>query len=209
MSLVAQPLTGNGFEVSEDGTGRGTPLVVAGTLQASGAGTARVAGMGSELDFLIARCDTAGEGSRQDGESCTFVVRERAGCEGGGKGPMVGEDRSFGLTAKNDQFIAEGITGRGRGLDDGCANNVQAVPGGVRRLTPTECERLQGFSWPENGRWKDGWTCLCGLNYGRSVATEGESCKCPDGPRYGVLGNAAPPPMLEWIFRQIAAAEGA
>lgn len=50
----------------------------------------------------------------------------------------------------------------------------------VRRLTPTECERLQGFP--------DGWT-------------EGES----DSARYRMLGNAVAVPVAEWIGRQLMA----
>lgn len=49
---------------------------------------------------------------------------------------------------------------------------------GVRRLTPTECERLQGFP--------DGWT-------------EGQS----DTQRYKQLGNAVAVPVAEWIGRRI------
>lgn len=51
---------------------------------------------------------------------------------------------------------------------------------GVRRLTPTECERLQGFP--------DGWT-----------ATGWDGKAIPDTQRYKMLGNAVPPPMAEWI----------
>ena len=50
----------------------------------------------------------------------------------------------------------------------------------VRRLTPTECERLQGFP--------DGWT-------------EGQS----DSVRYKQLGNAVAVPVVEWIGKRIAA----
>lgn len=55
---------------------------------------------------------------------------------------------------------------------------------GVRRLTPLECERLQGFP--------DGWTCLCGAD-GDMFA-----CKCPDGPRYRALGNAVTVNVPAW-----------
>ncbi len=55
-------------------------------------------------------------------------------------------------------------------------NNVPFV--GVRRLTPTECERLQGFP--------DGWT-------------DGQS----DTQRYKQLGNAVSIPPVEWIGRRI------
>jgi DNA (cytosine-5)-methyltransferase 1 len=58
----------------------------------------------------------------------------------------------------------------------------------TRRLTPKECERLQGFP--------DGWTCLCGSE---NTAT----CKCPDSPRYRALGNAVAVPVAGWIAERI------
>lgn len=64
------------------------------------------------------------------------------------------------------------------------------VGGGVRRLTPLECERLQGFP--------DGWTCLCGEGYRGS-----QFCKCSDSPRYRALGNAVTVSVAEWIGRRI------
>lgn len=60
------------------------------------------------------------------------------------------------------------------------ANQVPAV--GVRRLTPTECERLQGFP--------DGWT-------------GGQ----PDSTRYRQLGNAVTVNVAQWIGERIAKAE--
>lgn len=62
----------------------------------------------------------------------------------------------------------------------------------VRRLTPTECERLQGFP--------DGWTCLCGVK-----PYSGMTCTCPDGPRYSTLGNAVTTKVVEWIGRRLFA----
>ena len=61
----------------------------------------------------------------------------------------------------------------------------------VRRLTPTECERLQGFP--------DGWTKV---PYRGKPAEE-----CPDGPRYKALGNSMAVPVMRWIGRRIALAE--
>jgi DNA (cytosine-5)-methyltransferase 1 len=51
----------------------------------------------------------------------------------------------------------------------------------VRRLTPTECERLQGFP--------DGYTNI--------------KDKCPDGPRYKALGNSWAVPVVRWIGERI------
>ena len=61
----------------------------------------------------------------------------------------------------------------------------------VRRLTPTECERLQGF--PDNYtqiKW-------------RSKAAE----DCPDGPRYKAMGNSMAVPVMRWIGERIQMVE--
>lgn len=58
----------------------------------------------------------------------------------------------------------------------------------VRRLTPTECERLQGFP--------DGYTAI--TYRGRPAA---------DAPRYKALGNSMAVPVMAWIGRRIAAVE--
>ena len=52
----------------------------------------------------------------------------------------------------------------------------------MRRLTPTECERLQGFP--------DQWTVL---------GESDEPNPKPDGPRYAQMGNAVSVPVAEWI----------
>ena len=61
----------------------------------------------------------------------------------------------------------------------------------VRRLTPTECERLQGFP--------DGWTKI---PYKGKPAEE-----CPDGPRYKAIGNSMAVPVMRWIGERIEKAE--
>ena len=61
----------------------------------------------------------------------------------------------------------------------------------VRRLTPRECERLQGFP--------DDWTLIPkltkkGKDTGRMVA---------DGPRYKAIGNSKAVPVVRWIGKRI------
>ena len=58
----------------------------------------------------------------------------------------------------------------------------------VRRLTPTECERLQGFP--------DGYTQI--------PWRKKEAENCPDGPRYKALGNSMAVPVMRWIGERIA-----
>lgn len=59
----------------------------------------------------------------------------------------------------------------------------------VRRLTPVECERLQGF--PDN--------------YTRIPWAGKRSIDCPDGHRYKALGNSWAVPVVQWIGARINA----
>lgn len=61
----------------------------------------------------------------------------------------------------------------------------------VRRLTPIECERLQGF--PDN------WTAI---PWKKKPAQD-----CPDGPRYKALGNSMAVNCMEWLGERIQAVE--
>ncbi len=85
-----------------------------------------------------------------------MVMQDREGKPGGGKGPLV-SDTSFSLRTSNFQTLFTST---------------------VRRLTPTECERLQGFP--------DGWT-------------EGQA----DSHRYKQLGNAVAVPVVEWLISRL------
>lgn len=195
-------------------------------------------------------------------EANAYTVRMREGCAGGGKGPLISEDKSLTLGCSNDQTLVAGFrrvnfgqyasddvagtikardckdatdlvafavrtanTGaNGHGIAEDKAhtldqaqgqavaqlyenhgqdsrlnwplevaptvaqkfgtggNNTPLVEQGytVRRLTPTECERLQGFP--------DGWTDI-----------EGAS----DTGRYKALGNSVAVPCVTWIIGRI------
>lgn len=65
-----------------------------------------------------------------------------------------------------------------------CATGEKTHALRVRRLTPTECERLQGFP--------DGYTLI--NHRGKPAA---------DGPRYKALGNSMAVPVMRWIGQQI------
>ena len=84
-----------------------------------------------------------------------------------------------------------GITLEGVGPLQRCQTPAVANGGGmaVRRLTPKECERLQGF--PDNHT----------LIPWRGKPAE----QCPDGPRYKALGNSMAVPCMAWIGSRIAA----
>lgn len=62
----------------------------------------------------------------------------------------------------------------------------------VRRLTPLECERLQGYpdNWTDIGEWVD---------------SKGKTRKPADAPRYKALGNSIALPQWQWIIDRMAA----
>ena len=64
--------------------------------------------------------------------------------------------------------------------------------GKVRRLTPLECERLQGFP--------DGWTDI-----GEWVDSKGKKRKTTDSARYKALGNSIALPPWKWVLKRLSA----
>lgn len=138
------------------------------------------------------------------------TLQVRCGKEGGGKGALVQDDLSATLSTSNAQTLFKPIAfaanqrgeARLQGGDGDVAGAVPASRSGkqvngvvcgyeVRRLTPRECERLQGLP--------DDWTLV---PYRGKPADE-----CPDGPRYKAIGNSMAVPVMRWIGERIEAAE--
>lgn len=115
---IAHALRAEGADASEDGTGRGTPLVFT-------------------------------ERTRRDGRNL------------------------------ETSDIGYALTNPGSG---GRTHSRQVLANTVRRLTPRECERLQGFP--------DDWTLVDGMS---------------DSARYRMLGNAVAVPVATWILRRLMA----
>ena len=110
-----------------------------------------------------------GTGGATSLSCCTkpHVFKLRSGCDGGGKGYLGSDDKTFTLATNNDQYMM---------------NNAR-----VRKLTPVETERLQGF--PDN------WA---------RVPWKGKSSEeCPDSPRYKAIGNSWAVPCVRWIGERI------
>lgn len=156
--VLAHSLRGEGFDASEDGTGRGTPLVP------------------------VAFHPTQDPISNTDGSTHAL------GC--GSSGGQASIAVAVALRGREGGATAE--------LGDEVQNCLRASSGGgdkphvlaamqVRRLTPVECERLQGFP--------DGYTAI---PWRKKPASE-----CPDGPRYKALGNSWAVPCVRWIGRRI------
>jgi DNA (cytosine-5)-methyltransferase 1 len=185
-NLVAHTLRGEGFDAGEDGTGRGLPLV---------ASNARMDPVHGAVPGAL---DT-------DGLTQAIAIQERAVSET----PGIGSDgkgwrddgASYTVEARTPQAVAFDMRGRQEGSRfEGPHDtaNIRAASGGssrsyvaawqVRRLTPTECERLQGFP--------DGYT---------AVTWRGKPAA--DGPRYRALGNAWAVNCARWVGRRIEMVE--
>jgi site-specific DNA-cytosine methylase len=113
----------------------------------------------------------------------------------GGSGYMGQDEKAYTIATSQDQYVAHAFNhqsgGDMRGIDLREYPQLQAHQQtsvlhamAVRRLTPTECERLQGFP--------DGYTDIMP--------------ETPDGPRYKALGNSMAVPVMRWIGSRIALA---
>jgi DNA (cytosine-5)-methyltransferase 1 len=131
----------------------------------------------------------------------------RAGKEGGGKGALVQMEKSGALATANDQtLIYENHAQDARYTEKKTCPTVTSRYGTggnnvpltiqkrscVRKLTPVECERLQGF--PDN--------------YTRIPYRGKPESECPDGPRYKAIGNSWAVPVVRWIGKRINKALG-
>jgi DNA (cytosine-5)-methyltransferase 1 len=147
-------------------------------------------------------CLNAGGMGRQDYETETMIVaiQERAvstNIENGPQGAGFRDDgKAYTLEARNKvQAVAFTQNQRNEVRELDVIGALQANPGmkqqaylsqpvGVRRLTPRECERLQGFP--------DDWTLV--THRGKPAA---------DGPRYKAIGNSMAVPVMRWIGKRI------
>ena len=162
-------------------------------------------GLGTDFDcdggLVSMALNGKGGSGRSDAESETFVAHalcaEGGSEDGTGRGiPLVAhalDTASAGRATEDgtriNPVLAYNLRGRagGANLEETDLASLCSASGGssrtycgVRRLTPTECERLQGF--PDN------WTAI---TYRGKPAS--------DGPRYKALGNSMAVPVLRWI----------
>jgi len=115
-----------------------------------------------------------------------------------GSNPVTSMNIALPITCRDGDpvGITHTLTAKHGVTEDGCGRGtplvVQESQSGlrqamlVRRLTPIEVERLQGFP--------DRWTCVCGQ----------VECVCPDSPRYRGVGNSVCVNVIEWIGRRLA-----
>lgn len=198
--IIAHTLRADGFDASEDGTGRGIPLIPIDMRQASRGGT--------------------------------MTNNRREGSSGGAPGTGIGEtgDPSPTLSYSHTPAVAYNIVGlghqgsnhayeadvsgylqhKGLGVTGNEAGTLVSSRSAVRRLTPRECERLQGFpddytlipvkpirkptdkvlaKWAAQDRlgWVNGQPWILAA----------------DGPRYKALGNSMARPVMHWLGKRV------
>lgn len=102
----------------------------------------------------------------------------------------VGADLYNGTLTGDKAVTLTTATGQG-GANTGPSVIEKIIRWIVRRLTPTECERLQGYP--------DGWTDLGGW-----VDSRGKAHKAADSPRYKALGNSIALPQWYYVLGGIS-----
>lgn len=144
-----------------------TPIICIGNDMAHGAVTENIA------TALTTRCN------QQFIIMPSYSMVERCGKPGGGKGPLLYDETSHTIRANGmPQTVFQPNEERGAQREGKYT---------VRRLTPRECERLQGFP--------DDWT---------RISWNGKpEEQCPDGPRYKATGNSMAVPVMRWIGERI------
>jgi DNA (cytosine-5)-methyltransferase 1 len=146
------------------------------------------------LDLAEGRTRTTGAGTAQGDESST------------GAGRSASSDRSFvtytkARRAQNvddfETWVESPVTPTLNIFDNMTetrATELIVTPEGVRRLTPLECERLQGF--PDN------WTAQRYDFKKRSLVAQADSARIQQ------MGNAVAVPVVEWIAKRLVATHG-
>ena len=148
------------------GNGIGSQEELQYTLNATGVhGVATMSDVAGTLDASYYK----GQGSRQGGER-EFVAQSFA-------------QNQLGEVRVGDVFNTLNTNSNASGRNTPMLMTQMTV----RRLTPTECERLQGFP--------DGYTQI---PWRKKPAKD-----CPDGPRYKALGNSWAVPVVAWIGERI------
>ncbi|APP85456.1 DNA cytosine methyltransferase [Xanthomonas hortorum] len=159
VQAVAHTLRAEGFDASEDGTGRGTPLIPVTAFGCKDSDPAR---------------------SVSDDVAPTLRAMGHANSHANAGGQVAVAFQSSQSGVRIDQVHATLDANNGPRRRNGALVGLQ-----VRRLTPRECERLQGAT--------DDWTLVPNAA-GKPMA---------DGPRYKMLGNSFAVPVIRWIGTSI------
>lgn len=184
---IAHTLSAEGADASQDGTGRGTPVIAFDTTQITSPGNFSKPKTDDPCHPLAAAAHPPAIVYRTSGNCGAWETGDRVDALTTGTDPNS-HVVAFDLRGREDgsQFEGPHETANIRASSGGSSRSYLATPYAVRRLTPVECERLQGFP--------DGWTAIPRGNR-----------PCPDGPRYRVLGNSMAVPVIRKIGERMDA----
>ena len=223
----AHTLRGEGFDASEDGTGRGTPIVPVALRghsdygdglpclraeggDAGGGSEALIAFDPRQSDVLVYGDMTGPLDTKFPGPAIAFSCKDHGADAADDLAPTLramGHGESH-ANAGGQVAVAFAIQERavsenpdagpdGVGVAEEVAYTLearstpQAVGSGwaVRRLTPPECARLQGFP-----------------DHHSRIAWRGKPAElCPDGPQYKTYGNSMAVNVMRWLGERLAA----
>ncbi len=194
---IAHSLRAEGFDASEDGTGRDTPLVPSWSLDPENLGDGGNIGWrcGKQASHTLNTNGNVGVAYGGNNTAGPIEVATAVNAHGGPHGRLDFESETFVAQAFNN-------TGQGWWNAAECAASVRkgddAGGGGarestltlqdteVRRLLPAECARLQGF--PDDH---------CAIEFRGKPAS--------DGSMYRAYGNSMAVPCLRWILGRVEA----
>jgi DNA (cytosine-5)-methyltransferase 1 len=220
-TFITHSLSADGFDASEDGTGRGVPLI-AGTLstryeassnqdlsdssaplplafnlrgrdggampEPADAASVRAASGGSSNSYVAFSAKDYGADVDEIAPTLRGMGHDGSHANGGGQVAVAftlhGSDGTASTATPTD--VAGSVRTNPPGSIENSSTTIAQQGMAVRRLTPRECERLQGFP--------DDYTLV---EYRGKLAA--------DGPRYRALGNSMAVPVMRWIGQRIAA----
>lgn len=207
--VVTHALRAEGFDASEDGTGRGTPIVpvaydILGTPATKGAKETEIhtalrsrapgASENSTTTVVVEPVavaftakDYGGDATDDLATTLRSMGHAQSHANGGGQiavafmeTPWDAQEKRI-YDVRRDTAPTLSSRSKGGGTVDGWFTGPSMA---VRRLTPRECERLQGFP--------DDYTLIPVRNK-----------PAADGPRYKALGNSMAVPVMHWIGKRI------
>ena len=251
-TFIAHTLRGEGFDASEDGTGRGTPPVAClpfDTTQVTSPGNfsrpkfgdlchpLTAAGHAPAVAFAVRTANTSANGHGTSQELTHTLDRAQGQAvvafhhnAQADQLPGASRDTSVSDTLTGSQGAAVAYYTKLHNTSSNQAGKVYReyttaldrsspppalVSPAVRRLTPEECEALQGFprgytripwsGWRKMDEGETPESCRAeGLAVRQNKKTGAWRVKDVDGPRYKALGNSWAVPCVRWIGVRIA-----
>lgn len=225
-SMIAHSLKAAGHDASEDGTGRGTPLVAVPFAQNSRSEVREVGGgiaaalpcePGMNQQTFVAY-GIASDALDRSGEGAGGTAGERSGLGIVEElSPTINAKRPNAVAFQESQSGVREYSTAGTLRSDGPGHDPVGtrVRDGfaVRRLMPIECERCQGF--PDNYTLVETTKKISNakldedvvkfyVRSGFTLSRAEQLSRIADGPRYQQLGNSMAVPCIAWIGRRIA-----